>query len=84
MKSKIVEKFSTLGTTEVSSVTNDTFDSMSQVFTEYPNKFFTQDDFVKQLNKSNPFINHQLHKLLKSKFILREGSKRKYFYKKVQ
>ena len=83
MKSKIVEKFANLGSEEVNTIGNDSYESMKIVFTEYPSKFFTQDDFVKSLNKSNPFINHQLHKLLKEKFIFREGSKRKYFYKKV-
>ena len=41
MKSKIVEKFSTLGKTEISEITNDTYDSMTQVYTEYPKNFFT-------------------------------------------
>ena len=42
---------------------------------------FKQADFVQNLQKSNPFINHCLHKLLDSGVIERKGTKRLYYYK---
>jgi len=80
----IVEQFEQMGTTEVHIVQNETVTTMEQVFTKYPNKYFRQSDFVQKLHKSNPFVNHCLHKLLDSKQIERFGTKRLYLYKKVQ
>ncbi len=83
MKKAILEKFAQVGSEEVVVESNDTLESMKQVFIEYPNKFFTQAEFVKVLSKSNPFINHQLHKLLAEGVIAKQGSKRKYYYKRA-
>ncbi len=81
MNKIILDSFKNVGTEEVNIVSNETVDSMLKVFKEYNNKFFKQADFVKILNKSNPFINHCLHKLLKSSAIERQGTKRLYYYK---
>lgn len=80
----IIQKFNELGSTNVEHLTNDTYETMLEIFTTYPNKWFQQNHFVKVLDKSNPFVNHQLHKLLKQKLVVRQGSKRKYFYQKVR
>ena len=80
----LIEQFEQIGTTEIHMEQNETVSTMEQVFTKYPSKYFKQSDFVAKLNKSNPFVNHCLHKLLKSKQIERMGTKRLYFYKKVQ
>ncbi len=80
----LIEQFEQIGTTEIHIVQNETVTIMEQVFTKYSSKYFKQSDFVKLLNKSNPFVNHCLHKLLKSKHIERFGTKRLYLYRKVQ
>ena len=80
----LIEQFEQIGTKEIVLVSNETITIMEQVFTKYPSKYFKQKDFVQLLDKSNPFVNHCLHKLLKSKQIERMGTKRLYFYKKVQ
>ncbi len=80
----LIQKFNELGSIEIQTLTNDTYETMLEIFNTYPNKWFEQGHFVKVLNKSNPFINHQLHKLLKQHLVVRQGSKRKYFYQKVQ
>ena len=81
MNKVILDAFKNVGTEEVNIVSNETVDSMLKVFKEYNSKFFKQADFVKILNKSNPFINHCLHNLLKQGVISREGTKRLYYYK---
>ena len=81
MNKVLIDSFKNVGTEEISIVNNETVDSMIQVFNEYPNKFFKQTDFVKILKKSNPFINHCLHKLLKDNIINKSGTKRLYYYK---
>jgi len=79
----LLKQFENVGQAEVSVEQNETIESMRVVFTTYPKNYFTQLDFVKHLNKSNPFINHQLHKLLAENFIKRVGTKRKYYYIKA-
>ncbi len=81
MNKLLIDSFKNVGTEEISIVNNETVDSMIQVFTEYPNNFFKQKDFVKNLKKSNPFINHCLHKLLENNVITKSGTKRLYYYK---
>ena len=83
MNKVLIDSFKNVGTEEISIVNNETVDSMIQVFTEYPNNFFKQKDFVKILKKSNPFINHCLHKLLKDNIINKSGTKRLYYYKLI-
>ena len=77
----ILESFKNVGTEEINIVSNETVESMLNVFKEYKNKFFKQADFVKILDKSNPFINHCLHDLQKRGVISRQGTKRLYYYK---
>ena len=81
MNKVLIDSFKNVGTEEISIVNNETVDSMIQVFKEYNNNFFKQKDFVKILDKSNPFINHCLHKLLKDNIIVKSGTKRLYYYK---
>jgi len=54
--------------------------TMMQVFEAYPTTVFTQSQFVEKLKISNPFANHQLHKLMAKGAIVRVGSARKYYY----
>ena len=83
--SSLVEKFSNLGKTEVSEVQlGEVEENMKNVFLAYPTKYFVQKDFVQVLGKSNPRIHHGLMKLMKENVITRIGSKRQYFYIKIQ
>ena len=54
--------------------------TMITVFQAYPTTVFTQAQFVDKLKISNPFCNHQLHKLMAKGVITRVGSARKYYY----
>ncbi len=81
MNKVILDSFKNVGTEEISTIENDTIEVMRSIFKEYPLKFFTQKMFVTGLKKSNPFINHQLHTLLKESFVERKGTKRLYHYK---
>ena len=81
MNKVILDAFKNVGSEDIIIVSNETNVNMLNVFKEYNNKFFKQADFVKILKKSNPFINHCLHNLLKQGVISREGTKRLYYYK---
>ena len=83
--SSLVEKFSDLGKTEITEVQlGQVEENIKAVFLAYPIKYFTQQDFVGVLGKSNPRIHHGLMKLMKDSVITRIGSKRQYFYIKIQ
>ena len=83
--SSLVEKFNDLGKTEISEVQlGQVEENIKSVFLAYPTKYFTQKDFVGVLGKSNPRIHHGLMKLMKENVITRIGSKRQYFYIKIQ
>lgn len=83
--SSLIEKFSDLGKTEISEIQlGEVEENMKNVFLAYPTKYFVQKDFCEVLGKSNPRINHGLHKLMKDNVITRIGSKRQYFYIKIQ
>ena len=58
--------------------------TMMEVFEAYPTTVFTQARFVEKLQISNPFCNHQLHKLMAKGVITRVGSARKYYYSKAK
>jgi len=81
---ELVEQFAEVGTSEPQVEINETVATMAAIFNAYPDSYFTQRDFVTRLNKSNPFINHQLHKLLSGNIIERIGTRRKYFYRLAQ
>ena len=81
MNKVLLDAFKNVGSEEINIVSNESVDAIKQVLTEYPNKFFTQKDFVENLKRSNPFINHCLHKLLDDGVIVRKGTKRLYYYK---
>ena len=79
---EIIARFAEVGSTNIAAIaTNATYAQMQAVFVGYPNKYFTQAEFVKILQKSNPFINKQLHKLVENSVVSRSGSARKYSYK---
>ena len=77
---QVIEKFAKLGAEEVVETTNATYEQMQEVFKAYPAKHFTQKEFKNALGASNPFINHQLHKLLENGVVERKGSRRQYYY----
>ena len=81
MNKKLIEQFATIGKAEIDEQNNDTYATMVEVFKSQPTNYFRQIDFVKVLKRSNPFINHQLHKLVADGVITREGTKKQYFYK---
>ena len=81
LNNKAVESFKDLENQKID-VSNETLKStMIKVFREYPNTLFKQGDFAKKLNKRTQHINHILKDLLTAKLILREGSRKQYYYK---
>lgn len=77
------KQFENLGTEEISNVGSETKESMIQIFKSYPNKFFTQKDFVKGLNKSNPYVNKILRMLVEEKVIMKSKSNGRYYYRLI-
>ena len=51
------------------------------IFKAYPEASFKQSDFASRLNKRTQHINQVLKSLLTEKLILREGSKKQYYYR---
>ncbi len=51
------------------------------VFKEYKNTPFKQGDFAKRLGKRTQHINHMLAELRKDGLIIREGTRRQYYYR---
>ena len=78
----LIASFAEIGVDEVpQDSVGDVEAAMITVFKAYPNKHYTQSDFVTALKKSNPRINKALRKLVGDGVITR-GSKvgNKYFY----
>jgi len=80
----LLGSFATVGTEKIEEAQNDTAVAVALVFKTYPNKYFTQKELVKGLNKSNPFINKILHRLIEAKIIVRTKGPGKFFYKAAQ
>ena len=70
-----------LGVTKIDEVTSSFQTEVTNIFRKYPQKYFTQGDFVTNLNKSNPFVNKTLRTLIDKKIIVRKRVGNKYFYK---
>lgn len=51
------------------------------IFKAYPEASFKQSDFASRLSKRTQHINQILKSLLTEKLILREGSKKQYYYR---
>jgi len=78
--SSTIERFATLGTTEIHAEIGENTASVLQVFVKYPERFYTQKDFVTVLGKSNPWINKILNRLVKSNIVTRTRSGNKFQY----
>ena len=78
------KKFESLGTTKIEESAGTFQSEVLSVFQTYPDKYFTQTDFVKALNKSNPFVNKTLRGLCDKGLIRRERSSNKFYYRLVQ
>ena len=70
-----------IGVTKIDEVTSSFQGEITNIFKKYPTKYFTQMDFVTNLNKSNPFVNKTLRTLLDKKVIIRKRVGNKYHYK---
>jgi len=83
--SALVQNFAELGRTEIPQVQlGEVEENIENVFVAYPTRYFTQQEFVQVLGKSNARINRALHKLMSSNVCTRIGSKSRYFYIKIQ
>ena len=77
-----IEKFAKVGTTEIVE-DNELEVTILTIFKTYPKQFFTQPQLVKGLNKSNPFINKLLRRLVENKKLTRIRQGNKFYYKLV-
>ena len=75
------DKWENLGVTKIDEVTSSFQSEITNIFKKYPQRYFTQMDFVTNLNKSNPFVNKTLRTLLEKKIVIRKRVGNKYFYK---
>lgn len=82
--SSIVDQFSTIGTTEIKESENSIIGTMRAIFELYPNKYYTQKDFVTHLNRTNPFVNKNLHKLMEQGVIERIKVTNRFHYRLVK
>ena len=79
--SSAIERFATLGTTEIRAEVGEDTMNVLNVFTKYPDRFYTQKDFVQELGKSNPWINKILNRLVTSNIVTRtKGVSNKFHY----
>jgi len=85
-KSSTIERFATLGTTDIQTEIGEETATVLAVFVKYPERFYTQKDFVTALGKSNPWINKILNRLVKSNIVTRSrhGNKFQYTYNKTE
>ena len=70
-----------LGVTKIEEVTSSFQQVLLDIFKKYPQKYFSQPQFVENLDKSNPFVNKTLRTLLEKKIVIRKRVGNKYFYK---
>ena len=70
-----------LGVTKIDEVTSSFQQVLLDIFKKYPQKYFSQPQFVENLDKSNPFVNKTLRTLLDKKVIIRKRVGNKYHYK---
>lgn len=82
--SSIVDQFSTVGTTEIKESENSIIGTMRAIFEMYPDKYYTQRDFVEHLNRTNPFVNKNLHKLMAQNVIERIKVTNRFHYRLVK
>ena len=82
--SSTIERFANLGQTEISIDISENTANVLAVFVKYPDKYFTQKDFVETMNKSNPWINKILRRLTESKIVSRSRNGNKFYYIKAQ
>ena len=80
IENKVIESFKDLEnqkTLETDSVKN----TMKSIFEEYKTTSFKQSDFSKKLKKRTQHINQVLKVLLEEGKIVREGSRKQYYYR---
>tara|TARA_Y100001951_G_scaffold102992_2_gene110848 strand:- start:1220 stop:1489 length:270 start_codon:yes stop_codon:yes gene_type:complete len=82
--SSIVERFANLGTEDISAEQSAEVSDILEVFAKYPSKYFTQKTFVTVTEKSGPWINKILNKLLKDGKVIRERRQNKFWYQIAQ
>ena len=82
--SSTIERFAELGVTEISVDISENTAAVLAVFVKYPDKFFTQKNFVDTMGKSNPWINKILRRHTESKIIQRSRNGNKFYYQKSQ
>ena len=85
MTKNTIDRFATLGTDKIEATHSAGVQGILDIFQHYPDKWFTQKDFVVGLPSSNPWVNKILRKLVDDKKIFKSDQKNgnKYFYKLV-
>jgi hypothetical protein len=85
MTNNNIERFAKLGTDKIETTSSASVQGILDIFQHYPDKWFTQKDFVIGLGTSNPWVNKILRKLVDQKKIFKSDQKtgNKYFYKLV-
>ncbi len=78
-KKELIEKFSKVGTSEIVE-DNELEVTILTIFQTYPKQFFTQPQLVKGLDRSNPFINKILRRLVEKKKLNRVRQGNKFYY----
>lgn len=56
-------------------------DTILSIFKEFPTTSFTQGNFSKRLGKRTQHVNHVLTELRKENLIIREGSRKQYYFR---
>jgi len=77
----VVQAFDKVGTTDIVAMDSEVKVTMVSIFKQYPSKYFTQKDFVKGINRSNPYVNKVLRSLVEEKVITRSKGNGKYHYR---
>lgn len=81
-KDSVLDSFKDLKDQKVSKTSeNSLSEIIMKVFKEYPNTSFTQRNFSEKLNKRTQHVNHVLTDLRKKDLIIREGSKKQYYFR---
>jgi len=70
-----------LGVTKIEEVTSSFQQVLLDIFKKYPQKYFSQPQFVENLDKSNPFVNKTLRTMIEKQLIIRKRVGNRFYYK---
>ena len=70
-----------MGVTKIEEVTSSFQQVLLDIFKKYPQKYFSQPQFVENLDKSNPFVNKTLRTMIEKQLIIRKRVGNRFYYK---